>query len=123
MLGWPPTGDSPGMRVFPVLTAALLALGCGGSVVDDGADGSVVEAPGDEPGRPSKGLPRAPLGPCRGAFLPESDPHRACNWVANGECYEDRDDACGCECRRTRGDLCVSGFPGTPGSRVPVDCI
>ena len=109
-----------------VLCLALVAAACGGSVVDDresGDDSTTSTGTGSGQGSSGSGLPKEPLGPCNPGFDPREEPGRVCNWVADGLCYDERDGACACECRRTDGDLCTSDFPGPPGSMTRVDCL
>jgi hypothetical protein len=44
---------------------------------------------------------------------------RACNWVVDDRCYEQRVAACACACPRDRNSTCISGSPGT---EVDVAC-
>ena len=97
------------MRGVP-LFLAIFVVACGGQVDDDGrgtsggSGGSTAKADG------GNGLPTSPLPPC----VPGKPPaeHPTCPYLASGLCYDDKISACACECRKTKGTVCVSGFPG-----------
>jgi hypothetical protein len=111
-----------------VLLLALLLNGCGGRVdgerdpepgagssTGSGSNAGTGSASGDDRDWSS------PLSECVPGFALAEAGQRSCNWTANGKCFEMRDDACGCECRRTGGGVCSSGFP-EPNAGVEVSC-
>jgi hypothetical protein len=88
------------------VVGGLVLAGCGGAVVEEPGTSS-----GGSGGDGDGGLPKSPLPPCELGDPPGTH-GVSCAWVANGLCYDEREDACACECRRTKGTVCVSGFPG-----------
>lgn len=82
----------------------------------DGELGSAGASPGS-------GFRQMPLGSCSGGWTPGEDPPgKTCDWLAEGQCYLTKDDACACICPRAAGTICLSDFPGVPGSRKRVTC-
>ncbi|MEZ4221093.1 MAG: hypothetical protein R3B13_09190 [Polyangiaceae bacterium] len=103
----------------------LLLVGCGGDVTRDGRDEpSSAGSAGASSGAGGKDGFNwdSPLPECKPGFAPSEAAGRPCNWYANGRCFEKRDDACGCECRRTNGSICSSGFPD-PDGWVQLTCL
>ena len=108
---------------------ALWLLACGGRSErheDDGAQPS--EGTGDDdPGEPS--APSSSSMPNDGVALPgcelgdrdTGELGEDCMWLADGRCYREKLDACGCICPRDHESVCSSGFPSEAG-RTPVYC-
>lgn len=65
---------------------------------------------------------KTPLGRCSEGFLRSEHPGRACNWLAEDRCYEEKLDACACICPQDRDSTCLSGFYGGDGSATRVSC-
>lgn len=116
--------------VFGVALAFTLASAvgaCGGRTTED-------EAP--EPERPTASSGQTPsqagstdagsgataLGPCMPGFNPADEPGHACNWLADGLCYDTKVAACSCVCPRNKtNSSCVSDFFQENG-RTKVTC-
>ncbi len=116
------------LRTAWVATTVFLLIACGGRVDDErepgtssgsGAASGTGTGSGSAPGNDHDWS--SPLSECVPGFSLADAGDRSCNWTANGKCFEKRADACGCECRRTGGSVCSSGFP-EPHAGVEVDC-
>jgi hypothetical protein len=98
-----------------VFLIAILALGGCGGKTERGGEGVLLT----EGGSGSGGPPITPLGACELGFVWENDPSRPCPWIAEGRCYDTKEEACACICPRDRKSFCVSP---SPGERVDVTC-
>jgi hypothetical protein len=100
----------------------VVAIGCGGRVVDDGRGGGGNAAGGGQTtGSSSGGTVELP--PCEPGFDGDAEPERACAWLdPDGLCYDTKLAACACACRKTSGKVCSSPLLDVPDSRIPVDC-
>lgn len=122
-------------QLAPWLVLLAGFAGCGGRAEQayPGDDPANIQSGGSENPRgvpsdlePEQGppatdsTPSVPLQGCRGGWQPGSAP--TCPWLANGECYATREDACACTCPRTEHSLCVSGFPSGSNAQVWVAC-
>ena len=114
-------------HVFGLFTVICL-MGCGGQVDGErrplpgtGSTSGTGSASSSGSGGTGGQDWSSPLPECVPGFSLADANGRICNWSANGVCFEKRADACGCECRRTGGNTCSSGFP-EPGARVEVGC-
>jgi hypothetical protein len=96
--------------VIPIMVvgSGFALSACGGSVVEDPGSSAGGSSGGVGDGG---GLPKTPLPPCELGDPPGTQ-GASCAWIANNLCYDEREAACACECRRTKGTVCVSGFPG-----------
>lgn len=102
-----------------LLVACVILAACGGQVREEGKErdkdspkgksGSDRDDDGD--GFYSEPLPACEPGP--------PAPQSSCPYVASGRCYPDKTSACACECEKTKGSVCISGFPG---ELVEVSC-
>ncbi len=125
-----------GRGVVVTLSASLLALACGGRVVepssqdpDTGEPSGTAGTTVGNAGATSKGssggsLPTHPLAECAPGFDRASNPARACQWLLtkSNQCFDTFDAACACACPTSGNSVCSSSIPGGPNSATPVFC-
>lgn len=124
--------------ILPVVGVSLcLVAACGGQVEGESggdpaeeADDEPTDDPessnddSEEPSPPDSDEPgpgERQLAECELGFEPYSA-DQPCNWVADGLCYETKEEACDCICPRDADSVCLSGFYDGPDSQTEVIC-
>jgi hypothetical protein len=121
-----------------LLAGACAPLSCGGRVITEkntdpdppAADGGEPATPpadnhdpasgsGSSTGRDLGGMVTLPE--CRLGFDPADDTDKPCHYVVASLCYDTKEKACACACKKQSGTACVSGFPQYNG-HVLVTC-
>jgi hypothetical protein len=120
-----------GIKGAVLIAAATLSSGCGGRVIQEIGPGA--SSNGGAPSSSDAGdiatnsatggaFGSQPLGDCHLGFVETASPSRACNFLYDLRCYDDKASACACACPRDQSaSTCTSGFPVENG-RVSVIC-